>query len=94
MFSVRSESDLGVGEFLDLKLLVDWAVDSGFHLVQLLPINDTSVHGMWWDSYPYRYMPSILDYVNKLICLVSFIYSVSVYVRIGVFFFGGGVGGY
>lgn len=53
MFSVRSESDLGVGEFLDLKLLVDWAVSSGFHLVQLLPINDTSVYGMWWDSYPY-----------------------------------------
>ncbi|XP_004493319.1 4-alpha-glucanotransferase DPE2 isoform X2 [Cicer arietinum] len=53
MFSIRSESDLGVGEFLDLKLLVDWAVASGFHLVQLLPINDTSVHRMWWDSYPY-----------------------------------------
>ncbi|XP_057505875.1 4-alpha-glucanotransferase DPE2 [Actinidia eriantha] len=53
MFSVRSEADLGVGEFLDLKILVDWAVESGFHLVQLLPINDTSVHGMWWDSYPY-----------------------------------------
>ncbi|XP_010036394.2 4-alpha-glucanotransferase DPE2 isoform X2 [Eucalyptus grandis] len=53
MFSVRSEEDVGVGEFLDLKLLVDWAVESGFHLVQLLPINDTSVHGMWWDSYPY-----------------------------------------
>ncbi|KAK9671266.1 hypothetical protein RND81_12G018300 [Saponaria officinalis] len=53
MFSVRSEEDLGVGEFLDLKLLVDWSVASGFHLVQLLPINDTSVNGMWWDSYPY-----------------------------------------
>ncbi|XP_022154471.1 4-alpha-glucanotransferase DPE2 [Momordica charantia] len=53
MFSVRSEADLGVGEFLDLKLLVDWAVQSGLHLVQLLPVNDTSVHGMWWDSYPY-----------------------------------------
>ncbi|XP_072996367.1 4-alpha-glucanotransferase DPE2 [Typha latifolia] len=53
MFSVRSNDDLGVGEFLDLKLLVDWAVNSGFHLVQLLPVNDTSVHGMWWDSYPY-----------------------------------------
>ncbi|KAI8562556.1 hypothetical protein RHMOL_Rhmol03G0044400 [Rhododendron molle] len=53
MFSIRSEADLGVGEFLDLKILVDWAVESGFHLVQLLPINDTSVHGMWWDSYPY-----------------------------------------
>lgn len=53
MFSVRSDEDLGVGEFLDLKLLVDWAVKSGFHLVQLLPMNDTSVHKMWWDSYPY-----------------------------------------
>lgn len=53
MFSIRSVDDLGVGEFLDLKLLVDWAVDSGFHLVQLLPINDTSVNKMWWDSYPY-----------------------------------------
>lgn len=53
MFSIRSNDDLGVGEFLDLKLLVDWAVESGFHLIQLLPINDTSVHGMWWDSYPY-----------------------------------------
>ncbi|GFP83796.1 4-alpha-glucanotransferase dpe2 [Phtheirospermum japonicum] len=53
MFSVRSEADVGVGEFLDLKLLVDWSVESGFHLVQLLPINDTSVHRMWWDSYPY-----------------------------------------
>ncbi|RRT45574.1 hypothetical protein B296_00049893 [Ensete ventricosum] len=56
MFSVRSSDDLGVGEFLDLKLLVDWAVECGFHLVQLLPVNDTSVHGMWWDSYPYRYL--------------------------------------
>lgn len=53
VFSIRSNDDVGVGEFLDLKLLVDWAVQSGFHLVQLLPINDTSVHGMWWDSYPY-----------------------------------------
>ncbi|KAJ3683783.1 hypothetical protein LUZ60_014010 [Juncus effusus] len=53
MFSVRSEEDLGVGEFLDLKLLIDWAVNSGFHLVQLLPVNDTSVNKMWWDSYPY-----------------------------------------
>lgn len=23
------------------------------HLVQLLPVNDTSVYNMWWDSYPY-----------------------------------------
>lgn len=70
MFSVRSESDLGVGEFLDLKLLVDWAVDSGFHLVQLLPINDTSVHGMWWDSYPYRYTFNVP--FNFLVLCISF----------------------
>lgn len=61
MFSVRSEDDVGVGEFLDLKLLVDWSVDSGLHLVQLLPVNDTSVHKMWWDSYPYRYMVKRVD---------------------------------
>lgn len=54
MFSVRSEDDVGAGEFLDPKLLIDWSVDSGLHLIQLLRVNDTSVHNMWWDSYPYR----------------------------------------
>eukprot|EP00250_Pteridium_aquilinum_P019655 c24516_g1_i1 orf=158-3133(+) len=53
VFSLRSEDDVGAGEFLDLKLLVDIAVKAGLHLIQLLPVNDTSVNGMWWDSYPY-----------------------------------------
>lgn len=53
VFSLRSEDDVGAGEFLDLKLLVDVAVKAGLHLIQLLPVNDTSVNGMWWDSYPY-----------------------------------------
>uniref|UniRef100_A0A0D6QV62 4-alpha-glucanotransferase n=1 Tax=Araucaria cunninghamii TaxID=56994 RepID=A0A0D6QV62_ARACU len=53
VFSLRSNDDVGAGEFLDLKLLVDLSVKSGLHLIQLLPVNDTSVHGMWWDSYPY-----------------------------------------
>jgi 4-alpha-glucanotransferase len=22
-------------------------------VIQLLPVNDTMVYGMWWDSYPY-----------------------------------------
>ena len=26
---------------------------AGMRLIQLLPVNDTSVHRMWWDSYPY-----------------------------------------
>ncbi|KAI5074640.1 hypothetical protein GOP47_0010601 [Adiantum capillus-veneris] len=53
VFSLRSEEDVGAGEFSDLKLLVDVAVKAGLHLIQLLPVNDTSVNGMWWDSYPY-----------------------------------------
>lgn len=53
VFSIRSKEDIGAGEFFDLKLLVDLAVESGLHLIQLLPINDTSVNCMWWDSYPY-----------------------------------------
>nr|GEW53010.1 hypothetical protein [Tanacetum cinerariifolium] len=31
----KFHEDVGVGEFLDLKLVVDWVVDFGFHLVQL-----------------------------------------------------------
>jgi 4-alpha-glucanotransferase len=34
--------------------MVDFAAKTGMRLVQLLPINDTSVNMMWWDSYPYR----------------------------------------
>ncbi len=53
VFSLRSEHSLGVGEFLDLKRMVDWAAQCGFQLIQILPVNDTSVHGTWLDSYPY-----------------------------------------
>lgn len=55
VFSLRSEEDVGAGEYLDLKLMVDLAVRCGMRVVQLLPVNDTSVNLMWWDSYPYRY---------------------------------------
>eukprot|EP00897_Mesotaenium_endlicherianum_P007076 jgi/Mesen1/6397/ME000329S05559 len=53
VFSIRSKESVGAGEFLDLKSLVDLSAQAGLRLVQLLPVNDTSVHGMWWDSYPY-----------------------------------------
>jgi len=53
VFSLRTKGSLGVGEFLDLKPLVDWASGCGFRLIQLLPVNDTTVSMMWWDSYPY-----------------------------------------
>jgi len=53
VFSLRSNKSFGVGQFVDLKLLVDWAKASGLKLIQILPVNDTtSTHG-WPDSYPY-----------------------------------------
>lgn len=53
VFALRSQQGLGVGEFPDLKLLVDWAVHTGLKMVQILPINDTTATHTWVDSYPY-----------------------------------------
>ncbi len=53
VFSLRSKSSFGVGEFSDIKLLVDWAKAVGLHLIQLLPINNTMSNFNWMDSYPY-----------------------------------------
>ena len=53
VFSLRSRQGLGVGEFADLKLLIDWAAQTGLNLVQILPINDTTATHTWVDSYPY-----------------------------------------
>ncbi len=53
VFSLRSKNGHGVGEFLDLKLLVDWAKKTGIKLIQILPINDTVATHTWVDSYPY-----------------------------------------
>ena len=54
VFSLRSEEDFGIGEFYDLKKMVDWAVITGQCVIQLLPINDTTMTGKWTDSYPYN----------------------------------------
>ncbi|MBB3696166.1 4-alpha-glucanotransferase [Flammeovirga yaeyamensis] len=53
VFSLRTENGLGVGEFLDIKGLVDWSVETGMRLVQILPVNDTMATYTWIDSYPY-----------------------------------------
>ena len=53
VFSLRTEKSFGVGEFTDIKLLVDWAKKVGMKLVQILPINDTTATHTWTDSYPY-----------------------------------------
>ena len=54
VFSLRTADDFGVGEFYDLKKMVDWAAATGQSILQLLPINDTTMFGTWKDSYPYN----------------------------------------
>ena len=54
VFSLRSNDGFGVGEFADIKLLADWAASTGQQIIQLLPINDTTMTHSWTDSYPYN----------------------------------------
>ena len=54
VFSLRSEKSYGVGDFGDLKRLVDWAVATGMKVIQVLPVCDTTLTHRWGDSYPYN----------------------------------------
>ena len=54
VFALRTEDSFGVGEFNDIKKMVDWAVKTGQSIIQLLPINDTTMTRTWMDSYPYN----------------------------------------
>ena len=58
VFSLRTEDSFGVGEFHDIKKLVDWAVEAGQSIIQLLPVNDTTMTHTWQDSYPYNAVSS------------------------------------
>lgn len=53
VFSLRSTNGNGVGEFPDLHLLTDWALQTGLKVIQILPVNDTIANHTWTDSYPY-----------------------------------------
>ena len=54
VFSLRSSRSCGVGDFGDLRMLVDWAVATGMKVIQILPVNDTTLSRSWSDSYPYN----------------------------------------
>ena len=54
VFSLRSTASHGIGDFEDLKKMVDWASLTGMSMIQLLPINDTTAYLTWRDSYPYN----------------------------------------
>lgn len=54
VFSLRTKGSFGVGDFGDLKTMIDWASSVQMKAIQLLPINDTTLSNTWRDSYPYN----------------------------------------
>ncbi len=54
VFSLRSEHSYGVGDFGDLRRMVDWAVATGMKFIQVLPVNDTTIRHQWMESCPYN----------------------------------------
>ena len=80
VFSLRSEGSFGVGDFGDLKMMIDWCDKTKQRVLQILPINDTNITHTWQDSYPYnsisiyalhpqytdfRQLPAIKDEVKR-----------------------------
>ena len=53
VFSLRSSTSCGIGDFTDLKALGEWAKAAGQNIIQILPVNDTTSTWTWTDSYPY-----------------------------------------
>ena len=53
VFSLRSKTSYGVGDFGDLKKMIDWVAVTHQRVLQVLPINDTTTTHTWTDSYPY-----------------------------------------
>lgn len=53
VFSLRTRKSAGIGDFGDLKTMIDFVASTGQKALQLLPINDTTITHTWTDSYPY-----------------------------------------
>ena len=53
VFSLRTKGSFGVGDFGDLKTMIDYVAMTGQRALQVLPINDTTTTHTWTDSYPY-----------------------------------------
>ena len=53
VFSLRSKTSFGVGDFGDLEKMVDFMCATGQKVLQVLPINDSTITHTWTDSYPY-----------------------------------------
>ena len=53
VFSLRTRKSAGIGDFGDLKTMIDFVASTGQKVLQLLPVNDTTITHTWTDSYPY-----------------------------------------
>lgn len=54
VFSLKSDSSYGIGDFNDLRKMVDWAKLTHQGIIQILPVNDTTMTHTYLDSYPYN----------------------------------------
>ncbi|MFA6831980.1 MAG: 4-alpha-glucanotransferase [Bacteroidaceae bacterium] len=54
VFSLQSSNSCGVGDFGDLASMVDWTAKTHQKVLQILPVNDTTMTHTWTDSYPYN----------------------------------------
>lgn len=54
VFSIRTETDLGIGDTEGVRQMIDWCHRHGFGLLQVLPITETS-----GDSSPYNAISSM-----------------------------------
>ncbi|MCH9811332.1 4-alpha-glucanotransferase [bacterium] len=54
LFSIHSKDSCGIGEFLDIKLLIDFVAGVGMDVIQLLPLNDTG-----YETSPYNAVSSL-----------------------------------
>jgi 4-alpha-glucanotransferase len=54
LFTLRRETDLGIGDLQALREFIDWTAQIGFKLVQLLPINE-----MGGDHSPYNAISAV-----------------------------------
>ncbi len=54
LFALRGENDFGIGDIAALREFIDWAAESGFRVVQLLPVNETGN-----DHSPYNAISSV-----------------------------------
>lgn len=54
VFSLRVRNGYGIGDFSCIKAAADWLHATGQHILQILPVNDTTANLTWDDSYPYN----------------------------------------